>query len=400
MYFFVRKKRINELLFDWTEEIKRVFGNVFFGAFRTLEDFLDFLFEYSNQKPFVVIFDEFQNFHYSNPTEFSLFQKVFDLKKENSKLLMIFSGSSYTLMEKIFKDSKEPLFGRASEFIHLSNLRLSDQKEFLKDQNITSGTDQLLLFSLFDGIPKYWEEIAEFPSESIKERVKKILLNRDWIWEEGENILKEEFGKMSASYFSILSAIAKGRRILGEIEQFSGINDAGAYLKNLEKVYGIVERKLPATSRSSKEKKGRYFIRDNFFDFWFKFLETKRNFKEIGQIELAVDQIFDDFNHYLGRKLEEMIIRKIIEENPLKISFTRIGKYWNREGNIDFDVILVNDPSNEAYIFEVKINPQKITNKILHELSEKAVTILELQGFKIKIGKAYLTQTGLRINIS
>ena len=104
LYFFVRKKRINELLFDWTKEIKRVFGNVFFGAFRTLEDFLDFLFEYSNQKPFVVIFDEFQNFHYSNPTEFSLFQKVFDLKKENSKLLMIFSGSSYTLMEKIFKD--------------------------------------------------------------------------------------------------------------------------------------------------------------------------------------------------------------------------------------------------------------------------------------------------------
>ena len=402
LYFFVRKKRIRELLSDWSEEIRRVFGNVFYGEFRSIEDFLNFLFDFSLKNSMVAIFDEFQNFFYSNPGEFSLFQKVFDLKKQDSKLLLIFCGSSYSLMEKIFKNAKEPLFGRASECIKLSYMTLSDQKEFLNDQGLFSGKDQLMLYSIFDGVPKYLEELAEFSDRSIKTRLQKIFRNQDWIWEEGENILKEEFGKSYVSYFSVLSAIAKGRRILGEIEQFSGINDAGAYLKNLEKVSGncLIDRRLPVTSKSPKEKKGRYYLRDNFFNFWFKFIDNRRNLKEIGQVEKAVEEMFSDLDSFLGRKLEDMFIRRFIEENPFNIEFNRIGKYWNRKGDIDIDAMVINDNKREVYAFEVKLNPKKITQKVMNNLFEKVSVIPELRGFTIKTGKVYILDKGLQIEIS
>ncbi|MCX6581985.1 MAG: ATP-binding protein [Candidatus Aminicenantes bacterium] len=133
LYFFTKKKRINEIISEWSDEIKSKFGNVFYGSFGTLEEFLRFLFEFSNKTPLVIIFDEFQNLFFSDSSAFGTFQKIYDLYREKSHALLIFLGSSFSLMNKIFKDSKEPLFGRASDIMTLSNLPLKAQKEILTD---------------------------------------------------------------------------------------------------------------------------------------------------------------------------------------------------------------------------------------------------------------------------
>lgn len=85
-----------------------------------------------------VIFDEFQNFNYMYREAYSILQKQFDTQKHQSFLLLIFSGSSLSLMEKIFKGNKEPLFGRSSEFIELSNLSIASQAQFMEDEGIFS----------------------------------------------------------------------------------------------------------------------------------------------------------------------------------------------------------------------------------------------------------------------
>jgi len=115
IYFFTKKKRIEEIILEWSNDIKNTLGEVFYGNFSSFEEFVRFLFDYSRKRPLVLIFDEIQNLLSSEPSAFGTFQKIFDMKKEKSNALLIFTGSSYTLMEKIFKNSKEPLFGRASE---------------------------------------------------------------------------------------------------------------------------------------------------------------------------------------------------------------------------------------------------------------------------------------------
>ncbi|MBN2073340.1 MAG: AAA family ATPase, partial [Actinobacteria bacterium] len=311
IYLFTKKKKINDIITEWSGEIKDKFGDVFYGNFLSLEELIKFLFDFSKKRPLILIFDEIQNLQYSDPSAFGTFQKIFDLNKEKTRALLMFLGSSFSLMEKIFKNSKEPLFGRASEIMMLSYLPLKVQSQILKDNGFDSGMDLLHLFSIFDGIPKYIEEFIDLDKKDFAQSIHELVANRDFIWEEGENLIKEEFGKEYSSYYSILSALSKGRRLLGEIEDSSGIKDAGAYIRNLEDIYRMIERKLPITSKSPKERKGRYYISDNFLEFWFRFIESKRMLKETGRSRQAFSEIWSELPSYEGRKLEDMVMRKI-----------------------------------------------------------------------------------------
>ncbi len=49
LYFFTKKKRINDLLAEWAEEVKEKFGQVFYGRFENFETFLTFLFDFSKK---------------------------------------------------------------------------------------------------------------------------------------------------------------------------------------------------------------------------------------------------------------------------------------------------------------------------------------------------------------
>jgi len=401
LYFFTKKKRLNEIINEWSEEVREKFGNVFYGNFRNLDEFLAFLFDFSKKKPLVIIFDEIQNLLFSDPSSFGTFQKAYDLhrEKEKSNALLIFLGSSYSLMNKIFKDAKEPLFGRASDIMTLSYLPLKAQEDILKESGLFSGENLLHLFSIFDGIPKYIEELLDIGSGDFKENFRTLLTSRDVLWEEGENLLKEEFGKEYSAYYSILSAVSKGRRKLNEIEQFTGIKDVGAYLKNLEETYRLLARNLPVTSRSPKERNGRYYINDNFFDFWFRYIETRRMLKEINRAGAAFEEIWEELPVYEGRKLEDLLIRKTIEENPLGIDFTRVGKYWDRKGTIDIDAVFIDDRQRKVYLFEVKINKRKITKKHLENLRSNGERIPEFKGYEIITGISYIETTGLKMEL-
>ncbi|MCP5045704.1 MAG: ATP-binding protein [bacterium] len=399
LYLFTKKKRIDELIHEWSGEIRGKLGDVFYGNFANLEELLTFLLDYSKQHPMVIVFDEVQNLLFSDPSAFGTFQKVYDLYREKSNALLIFLGSSFSLMNKIFKDSREPLFGRSSDIMTLSYLPLKAQEEMLTDAGLFSGENLLHLFAMFDGIPKYIEELIDAGNDDFIENFKTLLMSRDFMWEEGENLLKEEFGKEYSSYYSILSAIAKGRRQMNEIGQFTGIKDAGAYLKNLEETYRFIARRLPVTSKSSKDRNGRYYMNDNFMDFWFRHIETRRSLKEINRTETAFNEIIKQLPEYEGRKLEDMVIRKMIEENPLHIEFTRAGKYWDRKGTIEMDAVFMDDNRKKVYLFEVKRNRRKINPKLLEDLRTKAASVPEFKGFEILIGMACIESSGLTIEI-
>ncbi len=398
LYFFVTRKKIKDLLRDWSEEIRRQLGNVLFGELKRIEDLLEFLYEYSRSEEITVIFDEFQNFFLSSEYVYSVFQKYYDLKRHESFMLLIFSGSSHSLMDRIFKGSKEPLFGRVAEIIDLSYLSIKAQWEYAGDHGISSPRERLSLFSVFNGVPKYMEEMAFYPGKTFEERFEKILMEKEWVWDEGENILKEEFGKEYVSYYSILSAIARGRRVFGEIQQYSGMQDVSPYLRKLEDNYHLIRRLVPVTVKDmSRSRKGRYYLSDNFYSFWFRFIEPKRYLREIGQRDLAIRTILEQLPQYCGRKLEELVIRYIIENNPLNWEFTRIGGYWDRKGAVEIDVVILNEISKKAIFLEVKRDLKKLNNSVMENLKERVASIGELREYEKEYGFAYPDNGNLKI---
>lgn len=56
----------------------------------------------------------------------------------------VVSGSVFTLMEKIFKDEKQPLFGRADLSLALDPFRTDVLKEIMKDHKSDYSNDDLL----------------------------------------------------------------------------------------------------------------------------------------------------------------------------------------------------------------------------------------------------------------
>ena len=57
---------------------------------------------------------------------------------------LIVSGSVYSLMNKIFQNNKEPLFGRADNIIELSPFSLPVLREIIHDYHPTYTNDDLL----------------------------------------------------------------------------------------------------------------------------------------------------------------------------------------------------------------------------------------------------------------
>ena len=66
------------------------------------------------------------------------------------------SGAVYTLMNKIFRDSKEPLYGRADSIMKLAPFTTSVLKEIISDHKADYTKDDLLaLYTFTGGVPKY-----------------------------------------------------------------------------------------------------------------------------------------------------------------------------------------------------------------------------------------------------
>lgn len=83
-------------------------------------------------------------------------QREWDLAKGTSKMNLIISGSIYSLMHRIFEDSKEPLFSRANRIIQLKAFETDVLKEILKDFNPAySQSDLLTLYMLSNGVAWY-----------------------------------------------------------------------------------------------------------------------------------------------------------------------------------------------------------------------------------------------------
>ena len=128
--------------------------------------------ELASRKPFNLVIDEFQEFYNINESVYSDMQNIWDTYRKKSKMNLIVSGSIYSLMQKIFQNNKEPLFGRADNIIKLSAFDLNTLKEIMRDYNPSYTNDDLLaLYTFTGGVPKYVELFCDNITLNIDEMI-------------------------------------------------------------------------------------------------------------------------------------------------------------------------------------------------------------------------------------
>lgn len=372
LYFFVARKAESDLCEDYQLEIENKLGIPTIGRAEHFTDIFEFIMKLSIDRPITLFIDEFQEFFRVNKSVYSDMQRIWDIYSNKAHINLIVCGSIYSMMTKIFKDKKEPLYNRQTRFMTVRPFTPSVLKEILTEYNSDHTAEDLLaLYSFTGGVAKYVQLLVD-AGATTKEKMLNQIVKADSIFlGEGKAILIEEFGKDYGVYFSILSAIARGKTSRSEIESVVG-REIGGYLTKLENEYEVIAKKQPLFEKSST-KNVRYTIEDNFFIFWFRFIYKYSYMLEIDNYESMKAIINRDYETFSGLMLERYFRRVLIERQ----AYTRIGGWWDRKGENEIDIVAENELNNEATFFEVK---RKAANIDIEVLKQKAAAFLRATG--------------------
>lgn len=365
LYFFIAKKNEFLLCEEFTREAQEKL-RVPLGNFNYFADLFKALMQLSQRINFTLIIDEFQEFDTINRSVFSDMQNIWDSHKEQSRINLILCGSVYSLMKRIFENSKEPLFGRATHKIVLKPFTIETIKYILHDHFPSYANEDLLAFYMITGgVAKYIEQLVirrAFTKEAILDAIFK---EDSFFLDEGRDVLINEFGKDYGNYFSVLSLLASSKTDRGAIESILNVS-VGGYLEKLEKGYGIITRIRPFMAKEGS-RNNKYRIEDNFLNFWFRFMYKYRSAIEIANLQYVRDIVERDYSIYSGIVLEKYFRTQMIESKQ----YSDIQGYWDNKNENEIDIIAVNELEKRIVFCEVKHNPGKINLDVLKTKAEE-----------------------------
>lgn len=372
LYFFAVRKAETELCESYQLEIEQKLGIPMLGKAKNFAEIFEFLMKLSADRPITLFIDEFQEFFRVNKSIYSDMQRIWDLYQNTAHINLIVCGSINSMMTKIFKNKKEPLYNRQTRFMNVRAFTPAVLKEILSEHNPDyTAEDLLALYSFTGGVAKYVQLLIDAGATTKKKMLRQIVKSDSVFLTEGKAVLIEEFGKDYGIYFSILSAIARGKTSRSEIEQNIG-KEIGGYLTKLETDYGIIAKKQPLFANSTT-KNIRYAINDNFFTFWFRFIYKYNYMLEIEGYDKVVKIVERDYETFSGLMLERFFRQVLIDGQR----FTRIGSWWDRKGENEIDIVAENELDNEAVFYEVK---RKAENINIDVLTGKAQAFLKSTG--------------------
>ena len=178
---------------------------------------------------------------------------------------------------------------------------------------------------------------------------------------EGKDMLIQEFGRDYSTYFSILQLVASGCTRQSEIDSIIGKN-SGPYLKNLSEDYSLIRRQLPLLAKPGTRNL-RWFMSDNFLNFWFRFIYPHQSAIELEKYGQLNEYIKSHYVQYSGWMLEKYFRERVAET----MNVTQVGNYWDTKGENEIDLIALNDFEKRGVVAEVKRNPNKISYTLLAE---------------------------------
>ena len=317
------------------------------------------MFEASTEEQFLVVFDEFQRFLKVDDSVPLILQEMIDKYKDDSKMALGVVGSSIGMMNSMF-DSSAPLYGRRTDQIWLDPLKFQYASEFIEG----SLKDKVQYYSVFGGTPKYLEFIEN--DKSLEGNIEdNILSDNSILYDEPEALLSTELDSPE-EYLEILRLISQGKQTPKQITDNIEIEKTSFsyYAKNLIERLGLLEKEVPATEKPGKSRNTHYKIKDNFFNFYFRFVYPQRDQLELDNQEGVKKKIMSELNSYTGRVFEDIVLDWIRTKNGDKglETYERIGRWWNRQGQ---ELDICGTKKDGALLGEIKFS------EVGHSTAEK-----------------------------
>lgn len=342
-------------------------------GYKSIKDILEFFFEYSVKKKFVLVLDEYPYLRDSVKGMDSILQSLIDKYRNKAKIKLVILGSYVDVMKSL-QERENPLFGRVDLTIDLKQMDYYDSSMFYQK---FSNEDKVKIYSVFGGVPYYNQFIDD--SKSVRENIIELIASQGARFEnEIPMYLNSEISKI-VNANEVFEALAKGYSKYKDILSQSHVSSSPTLADVLNKLINmeVVVKEAPINDENNKKKAG-YFICDNLSKFYYKYI-----FRHLSQLKIMNENDFykkyikEDFeNRFVPLQYENICKQYLVRQNKqgeINPFFEQIGKYYyddpvNKE-NGEFDIVTKDE---EGYIFyEVKFRDRPLSKKIVNEEIEQ-----------------------------
>ncbi|PID47524.1 MAG: ATPase [Proteobacteria bacterium] len=363
LYFLASLENISILL----KRFQGIFADYFDDEILREIRFENFtqLFRYISSKSFdkklVIAIDEFQYLAKQDPSIPSQFQYICDEFLENKNIHLIFCGSIISMMHDQTLSYNSPLYGRRTSSIKLEAIKFEHIHEFFPNK---SQIELIELYSVLHGVPKYLNMFKE-KADIFKGIEENILEVNSFLYNEPQFILQGEVSEQ-ITYFSILENIASGAHKLSHIaSRLEKTTQAiSPYINKLIEL-DLVYKDVPITEKNPlKSRKSLYFIKDNFFRFWFCYVLPYKTWLEMENKHYVTKIIKQNFSSYISFVYENLAIEYVKKNSKV----LKCGRWWDKDHEID----LVGITQNSLIVGECKYSNKKVGLDILESLKQKA----------------------------
>ena len=342
VYLLAKQTSVKENLVSFSKRISEALGDKLLSL-SPLQSW-DALFQYmSRDERIVFVIDEFPYLVEIDPSLPSVLQYHWDEHLSSSKVLLILTGSTISLMEELM-GPKSPLYGRRTGQIKVKPMDYFQARLFFPRYGVKEAVGA---YSILGGTPAYLNLFKD--SVSLRENLARNLRADSLLYSDAMFLLREEV-REPHNYMAVLEAVALGYNRFGQIADVTGLerSSLGKYLSVLQEL-GLLERLTPIGSR----RRGIYRIRDPYLRFWFRFIHPNQDLVEYGEVERLVDLICEGLDQYVGEVFEDVVVQLLMRMNSLgelPFRFSSIGKWWH--GDKEFDLVALG--KGKALIVEVK----------------------------------------------
>lgn len=368
VYLLLTRQTEKNLCASLQQEVVRQLGDkiAIYGTCEKLIDLVREIFRVAERYPITLVIDEFQEMDRINPAFYGELQGLWDDGHRRMKIHFVASGSVNRMMNRIFFNYGEPLYGRNTAHLKLRPFPISLLKDIFAAHRPDYTKDSLLaLWTITGGVARYVALLMDAHATDRQKMFATFFSDASPFLEEGKTILIQEFGNDFATYFTILSSIASGHTKFAEIKNDLGA-DVGSYLSNLEKTYGLIRRVSPAYAPAGS-KNAAYRIEDPFLRFWFRYVFKNAALVELGKFERLRKLANDDYAVFSGIALERYFYWKFAEDSD----YTRMGGWWDRKGENEIDLVCENESSRMLDFYEVKRDRLNINLAVLERKAER-----------------------------
>lgn len=322
----------------------------------------------------LIVMDEFTYLLRNEPAISSVFQKVWDHRlSQIPQLKLILTGSLIGMMAREVFAYQAPLYGRATGQIRLRPLPYAAVLALFPER---PAAERVAIYGVSGGVPAYLDLFTR-ADDFVTALRDYCLVPGSMMMSDPAVILYEQL-KEPQTYESVLWAVASSFHQWSDIAKMSGLSETalGHYLKVLQDLE-FIERREPIMAKPGS-KSGRYYVRDHFLRFYYRFVVPQIGPIERGYQEAAANKIYAELRPFLGEHVFEELCREWVWAAAMvgQLDFVPdlVGSYWRtyRGKGVQLDVVAAAPRQKRLLIGEAKWGRQMLGRSLLPDLIKRS----------------------------